>query len=164
MRRVFTIVMCVLMAVTVLFGFSGCRDIHKDYEVDMADIFYSTDGGETYRNGPITIPVGESVILDVCVQIESDDGEEHVVKGELCFLSAQNVTISYLKGQKVTPVPDSDSVTYPFEVTTNEDCKLYLEVVPNCTGNIDFELSFDDALPDKYDFVESIKVVEEQEV
>ena len=162
MRRVEAILMSVVVVIGGLFGFTGCSANPAVCEVNMADIFYSTNGGENYNDGPVTISGGESAILMAVVDIESDDGKEHVVKGELSVSDDQSASVSYLKGQSVTPVSDADGVTYPFEVTTNEKCRLYLEVVPNSVGSVDLELSFDDTLPDKYDVVEKIKVVEKE--
>lgn len=161
MEKVISVLTCLIVILETVFGLSGCANKSQSYEVDIADIFYSTDSGETYCNGPVMIGVGESAVLMVVVDVESDDGEEHVINGEL-RVSGESAEISYLKGQSTEPVLDeSGGVAYPFVITTNEECEMFFEVVPNSAGSVDLELSFDDTLPDKYDVVEKITVVEE---
>ena len=163
MRRVISVLVCIMEILVGVFGVTGCSSESSGYEVDTADIFYSIDSGKTYCDGPVIIGVGESAVLMVVVEVESNDGKAHSFYGEV-RVSGDAANVSYLKGQSTEPVFDeAGGVAYPFEITTNEECRLYLEVVPNCAGCVDLELTFDDSLPDKYDVVEKIKV-EEQEV
>lgn len=166
MKRTLSSLLAAVMLIGGLLAFSGCKKKDLTYKVSTEEFYFSTDNGSTYGNRRVEFPVGDSVYMQVVVLIESSDEEEHVIEGELSIPNIQSVDAYYLKGQKITPeVDDVNGVTtYPFEITTNEEWTFFFEFVPNSTGSIDMELSFDDTIPARYDLVNTIKIVEEDEL
>ena len=150
-------------------GFTSCKKKEEDkinYKVKKEDFFFSTNNGKKYGNGRIEFPVGDSVYMKLVVYIQSSDGEEHDISGELMIPNIQAVDSYYVKGQKITPEEDevNETTTYPFEITTDEEWTFIFEFIPNETGKLTMELSFDDSIAEKYDMTNTIKIVEKDDL
>lgn len=165
MKKKITMLMSLIMMVASMLILSGCGKDEITYTVDKEEFYFSTDNGSTYGNRKVEFEVGKSVYMQVVAKVTSSDEETHDITGELKIPNIQAVDAYYLKGQKITPNEDSlnDYTVYPFTITTNEDWTFFFEFVPNSEGSLQMELTFDDNVPDKYDMINTIKLVQPSE-
>ncbi len=164
MKKVLSLLVTLVMVLSCFFVFAGCKKV--TYRVTTEEFFFSTDNGATYGNRRVEFPVGDTVYMQVVVFIESSDEKEHEISGELLIPNIQSVDAHYLKGQKITPIVDDVNgiTTYPFEITTNEEWTFFFEFIPNSVGQLEMELTFDDQIDDRYDMINTIKMVEPEEL
>lgn len=159
------VVMCLAGCGIVDKGKEIVNDIHdefnNEFSVPKREFYFSTDNGKTYGNRQIEFEVGKSVYMQLIIRVESSDADPYDVKGELKIPNVKSVDAYYMKGQKITPNQDDINgyTTYPFTVTTNEDWTFFFEFVPNGEETVQMDLSFDDQVPEKYDMINTIKMV-----
>lgn len=165
MKKRIAMLMSLVMMVAGMSLLSGCGKEELTYNVDKEEFYFSTDNGSTYGNRKVEFEVGKSVYMQVVVDVTSSDEKPHDITGELKIPNIQAVDAYYLKGQKITPNEDSlnDYTVYPFTITTNEDWTFFFEFVPNSEGSIQMELTFDENVPEKYDMINTIKLVQPSE-
>lgn len=165
MKKRIEMLISLVMMVAEMLLLSGCGKEELTYNVDKEEFYFSTDNGSTYGNRKVEFEVGKSVYMQVVVDVTSSDEKPHDITGELKIPNIQAVDAYYLKGQKITPNEDSlnDYTVYPFAITTNEDWAFFFEFVPNSEGSIQMELTFDDNVPEKYDMINTIKLVKPSE-
>lgn len=172
MKKALSAILVGLLIICGMIAFAGCKKdengsvknpFKKDvtYKVVSEDFYFSTDNGATYGNRRVEFEVGKSVFVQVVICIESSDKKPHDISGELTLPNVQTVNAQYLKGQKITPQIDEANklIKYPFVITTNETWTFFFEFKPTGEDTIEMKLTFDDQIEDRYDMVNTIKMV-----
>ena len=160
MKKLLTII---LATVTLLSAclFTGCNEEETTYSVTTCEFYFSTDNGSTYGNRRVQFNVGESVYMQVQVEVTTNKKDKEDIACNLKIPYINAVDAYYLKGQKITPTLDeiNDITTYPFIITTNENWKFFFEFVPTSAARVQMELLFDDKIDAKYNVINTIDFI-----
>ena len=144
-----------------LLGLAGCTENETIYTVEKRDFFYSIDNGATYGNERVDLEVGQTVLMKVLVTVLTNKNDKEEINGSLTIPNINAIDAYYLRGRKITPTTDTINTvtTYPFTISTNEDWTFIFEFSPACEARVQMSLDFEDPIPDIYDGIYTIKLV-----
>lgn len=153
------IVACIFVSLSLV----GCDEVQKpvEYSVKKSEFYFSTDNGNTYGNRRMVFEVGDTVFMQLQIEVSSTSDEKETVTCDLMIPYIDAVDAYYYRGQKITPTRDaiSNLTTYSFTVTTNELLTVFFKFVPNTATTVQMELGFDDKVDSKYDMISAIDFV-----
>ena len=161
MKKIIAVFLVIVTLGTCLM-LTGC-DGDIIYTAD-SDFYYSADKGATYGNRTKEYSVGETIYMQVMVNVISSSEKIETVKVKLTIPNVTSVSAKYYDGQIITPNYDTlNNVTiYEFTVpvsSASQPQSFFFQFIPNEEAEVKMTLEFDDKIDSMFDKQNTIKFV-----
>lgn len=130
--------------------------------------YYSQDNGATYGNQRRELEVGKNAYMKIMISIASNISTDQLVTVDITIPNVEGIDAYYNRGQKIPSKKDKLNNTMVYTPTLDaminpEYQELVFQFIPMSEGSVHIDVTYDDSIPERYDYFETIEFVEKME-
>lgn len=148
-----------VLGIISLFSLTGCQKVNKEFHLEKAEFYVSSDEGLTYNNQTYKVPTNSKVLLRIIIKISSNV-EENI---DLTLSIPHMEKVNYMKGNKLnsTKVEEDGTIIYNMSIITNQEFEFTFEFNHNIVESKQLVLSFENEQLSQISLTKVIEFVEE---
>ena len=160
MRLIKKSLLLFVLGIISLLSLTGCQKVDKEFHLEKAEFYVSTDEGLTYNNQTYKVPTNQKVMFKIIINISSNV-EENV---DFTLYIPHIAEVYYMNGNKLnsTKVNEEDgTIIYNMSIATNQDFEFVFEFNHNIDESKQIVLSFENEQLSQKSLTKVIEFVDE---